>query len=58
MITVKELKQYLDQCPEDAEVKIGIRNYESRLADILKSPISDERVLLVDESYLEDCKEV
>ena len=27
MITTKELQNYLDQCPENAEVKIGIGKY-------------------------------
>ena len=58
MITVSELKRYLDKCPEDAIVKIGIGEYEAELKDILKSPISNTRVVLVDDTYLKDCSEV
>lgn len=55
---VKELKEYLELVPDEAEIKLGIKKYESSLVDILKSPINDERVILVDETYLEDCKKI
>lgn len=55
---VKELKEYLELVPDEAEIKLGIKKYESSLVDILKSPINDEHVILVDETYLEDCKEI
>lgn len=58
MITVKELKQYLDQCPDEAEVKIGIGKYQSSLVNILKSPISDDKIILTDKTYLKDLKEI
>lgn len=55
-IKVKELKQYLNMLPEEADIKLGIKNYESSLVDILKSPVNEGRVIFVDETYLEDCK--
>lgn len=55
-IKVKELKQYLNMLPEEADIKLGIKNYESSLVDILKSPVNEGRIIFVDETYLEDCK--
>ena len=55
-ITVKQLKKYLEQCPDNAQVKIGIKQYESKLVDILKSPLNNEKIILVDHTYLEDCE--
>ena len=55
-ILVEDLKMYLDKCPDEAEVILGVKEYESPLADILKSPISNDKVRLVDQIYLEDCK--
>lgn len=54
-LTVKQLKKYLEQCPDNAQVKIGIKQYESKLVDILKSPLGN-RIVLVDHTYLEDCE--
>ena len=54
-LTVKQLKKYLEQCPDNAQVKIGIKQYESKLVDILKSPLNT-RIVLVDHTYLEDCE--
>ena len=54
-LTVKQLKKYLEQCPDNAQVKIGIKQYESKLVDILKSPLNN-RIVLVDHTYLEDCE--
>ena len=54
---VQDLKNYLDKCPDDAEVILGVKIYESSLVDILKSPISDDKIRLVDHTYLEDCEQ-
>lgn len=56
-ILVKDLKKYLDKCPDEAEVILGVKRYESNLVDILKSPFSNDKVRLVDHTYLEDCKQ-
>lgn len=58
MITAKELQNYLEQCPENAEVKIGIGKYESSLVEILLSPISDDKIILADKTYMKDLKEL
>ena len=55
-LTVKQLKKYLEQCPDNAQVKIGIKQYESKLVDILKSPLNNEKIILVDHTYLKDCE--
>ena len=57
-IQVKDLKKYLDQCPDAAEVILGIKMYQSNLVDILKSPISDDKIILADKTYLKDLKEI
>jgi len=57
-ITVKDLKEYLDKCPDEAIVKLGIKRSESHLVDILKSPLNDDEIRLVDMTYLEDCKKI
>ena len=57
-IQVKDLKKYLDQCPDEAEVILGIKMYQSNLVDILKSPISNDKIILADKTYLKDLKEI
>lgn len=57
-ITVKKLKQYLELLPEEATIKLGVKNYESDLVDILQSPINKNRIILADKTYIEDLKEI
>ena len=55
-LTVDQLKEYLDMVPDDAEVILGIGEYEAPLVDILRSLGGHKRVRLVNQTYLDDCK--
>ena len=56
-ITAKDFRKYFSLVPDDVEVWVGIGEYNSALVDILKDS-KNNRVILVDKTYLEDCVEL
>lgn len=53
----KDFKKYVTLIPDDAEIYVGIGRNHSKCVDIL-GDIKNNRVILCNQSYIDDCREV
>lgn len=56
-ILAKDFRKYMSLVPDDVEIWVGIGKYNSPLVDILKDG-KNNRVILVNQTYLDDCIEL